>query len=72
MPDDKKRIAELEKEVERLRRPLLSFIETIEATGGVSKNLEPVADEDWQDLGEAYAEACSALGHEMKVRGDDA
>jgi hypothetical protein len=50
--------------IERQRRPLLSFLETIEATGGVNADLSPVA--DWQDLGEAYAEACSALGHEMK------
>jgi hypothetical protein len=55
-----------QEQVERLRRPLLSFIETIDATGGVGADLSPVADEDWLDLGEAYAEACSALEVPMK------
>ncbi len=41
--------------IERQKNALLSFIETIEATGGVNRDLSPVADPEWQDLGEAYA-----------------
>jgi len=52
--------------IERQKNALLSFIETIEATGGVNRDLSPVADPEWQDLGEAYAEACSVLGCKMK------
>jgi len=52
--------------IERQKNALLSFIETIEATGGVNRDLSPVGDPEWQDLGEAYAEACSVLGCKMK------
>ena len=56
-------------QIDRLKRPLLSLIETVEATGGVMKNLDPVGDPDWHDLGEAYAEACSAMGCKIMYRG---
>ncbi len=52
--------------IERQKNALLSFIETIEATGGVNRDLSPVADPEWQDLGEAYAQACSVLGCKTK------
>jgi hypothetical protein len=52
--------------IERQKNALLSFIETIEATGGVNADLSPAGDPEWRDLGEAYAEACSVLGCEMK------
>ena len=51
---------------------LNGLVDTINATGGVSPYYEdrpleantpaPVADEDWIDLGRAYALACRALG----------
>jgi len=47
--------------IERQKNALLSFIETIEATGGVNRDLSPVADPEWQDLGEAYAEVHDRL-----------
>lgn len=56
--------------IERLKRPLLSLIETVEATGGVRSNLDPVGDPEWHDLGEAYAEACSALGCNVMAEDD--
>jgi len=55
--------------IERQKNALLSFIETIEATGGVNRDLSPVGDPEWQDLGEAYAEACSVLGCRIMYRG---
>jgi hypothetical protein len=51
-----------------LAAALESFIGAIEATGGVvidHKGLAcPVADPDWIDLGDAYLQACRALGRE--------
>jgi hypothetical protein len=45
---------------------LLEFVEAIEATGGVTRDdsglYAPVADQEWVDLGEAYINACAALG----------
>lgn len=53
---------------ERQHRALLSFIETVESTGGVTANLDPVECPAWHDLGEAYVEACSVLGHKPKIK----
>jgi hypothetical protein len=44
---------------------LVSFIGTIEATGGCSCEdglLVPVGDPDWIDLADAYLRACAAIG----------
>lgn len=49
---------------------LLAFIDTVEATGGVTEQDEegeqggggPAGDPEWLDLGEAYRLACAALG----------
>lgn len=53
------------------RKALLAFVDTIEATGGVTHNvrgeLAPVVDEDWVDLGHAYVEACAALNRTTKI-----
>lgn len=51
----------------KLRKALVAFCETVEATGGVRAPHSPVADEEWLDLGLAYMEACQALGREPKV-----
>ena len=44
---------------------LLTFIDTIEVTGGIPQQgdgrIAPIADGDWIDLGEAYLPACNAL-----------
>ena len=52
---------------------LESFVDAIEATGGVIIDHQglacPVPDPDWIDLGEAYLHACRALGREP-VQGD--
>lgn len=51
-------------QVARIHMALLSFLETVEATGGVDPDtMGPVAAPTWTDLGEAYVEACDALGH---------
>ena len=54
-----------------LEQALAQFVEAIEATGGVAREvsglLAPVADPEWVDLGEAYARACAALGREPVV-----
>jgi hypothetical protein len=46
---------------------LHSLIETIDTTGGVAEvdiaQYVPVADYDWIDLGDAYMQACEAVGH---------
>jgi hypothetical protein len=54
---------------------LQNFVGAIEATGGViidRKGLAcPVADPGWIDLGEAYLQACRALGREpVQTDGD--
>lgn len=41
---------------------LESFCSTIDVTGGLNAQGNPVADEEWIDLGDAYAEACEVLG----------
>jgi hypothetical protein len=40
---------------------LKSFCSTIDVTGGLNAEGNPVADEEWIDLGDAYAEACEVL-----------
>ena len=49
---------------------LLTFVDTIDVTGGIRDQgdgtVAPIADEDWIDLGEAYLQACNALGHPPK------
>ena len=59
-------------DADAMKQALADFVETIEATGGVRKTREghfvPVGDEDWIDLGEAYAKACSALGRKLKAK----
>jgi hypothetical protein len=49
---------------------LLTFIDAIDVTGGIREQddgtVAPIADEDWIDLGEAYLQACNALGHPPK------
>lgn len=48
-----------------------SFIDTIESTGGVTRNAkglyEPGGDPGWIDLGDSYIAACKALGREPKI-----
>jgi hypothetical protein len=55
-------------DMEKARTALVSFVGTVDATGGVVHDPDgfvvPVVDEGWIDLGEAYMEACSALGHD--------
>jgi len=50
----------------KMEKALKAFINTINATGGIvnpdSSFLAPVADEEWLDLGLAYAQACEVLG----------
>lgn len=56
---------------ERLASALTKFCETIEITGGVRRtrkgHYEPVGDPSWIDLGDAYIEACGALGREPSI-----
>ena len=53
---------------------LASLVNTVESTGGVMQNrkghLLPKADPEWIDLGDAYKEACEALGRKMMVEPD--
>ena len=53
-------------EMDDKEKALRAFIAAIEVTGGVITDgrgfLVPVADDEWIDLGEAYAQACAALG----------
>jgi hypothetical protein len=54
---------------------LESFVGAMDATGGVIIDRHglacPVADPDWIDLGEAYLQACRALGREpVQADGD--
>jgi len=55
-----------DKKQEAMRKALMEFVQSIDNVGGVillSNGLHvPVIDEDWIDLGEAYVEACKALG----------
>lgn len=56
--------------LEDLEAGLHSFIDTINATGGVynySGQIVPVCDQTWWDLGDAYEQACALLGIEMRV-----
>ncbi|HSZ54652.1 MAG TPA: hypothetical protein VK797_03270 [Tepidisphaeraceae bacterium] len=54
---------------DRGRKILLQLVRTVDATGGVVRHEDgcysPVADPEWIDLGDAYAEACAFLGHEI-------
>lgn len=51
--------------------PLETFIQTIEATGGISENedgtFSPLADPDWIDLADAYLLACDQLKRPPKI-----
>lgn len=42
------------------------LIDTINATGGIGRDLKPAADPTWIDLGLAYIQACEELGVEPK------
>jgi hypothetical protein len=50
----------------KMQAALQAFVDTINATGGVvhpdSSEVAPAADEEWLDLGLAYAKACEVLG----------
>jgi hypothetical protein len=54
---------------DRYRQVLGQFVQTVDATGGVFRDESgchaPLADPDWIDLGEAYVEACAALGRDI-------
>jgi len=56
---------------DKISKALMSFVSTVESTGGVVQREDglhyPVADEEWIDVGEAYLEACEALGRDPKV-----
>lgn len=58
-------------EMDGKEKALRAFIAAIEVTGGVitddSGFFVPVADDEWIDLGEAYAQACVALGIPVKT-----
>ncbi|HSZ58999.1 MAG TPA: hypothetical protein VK797_25385 [Tepidisphaeraceae bacterium] len=51
------------------RQALCQFVQTVDATGGVFHDESgchaPLADSDWIDLGEAYVQACAALGRDI-------
>lgn len=62
MPTPSVPVAFTPEQVARMHMALLSFIETVESTGGVDADtLAPAGDPEWIDLGEAYVEACNAL-----------
>lgn len=47
-----------------------NLISTVELTGGVSidgEGAHPVGDPDWVDIGDAYVEACHAVGRKVKA-----
>lgn len=50
---------------------LKAFVDAIDATGGVVEfengEIVPAVDEEWLDLGDAYMQACDALGVEPKI-----
>jgi hypothetical protein len=53
------------KNARKMAAALNAIVDTINATGGVvpdSSGFAPAADEEWLDLGVAYALACEALG----------
>lgn len=54
-----------------LEQALRAFVSTIDATGGLNAEGNPVADEDWIDLGDAYAEACEVLGRAPVTEADE-
>jgi len=60
-----------DKKQEAMRKALMEFVQSIDNVGGVillSNGLHvPVIDEDWIDLGEAYVEACKALGRGPRI-----
>ncbi len=51
---------------------LTAFVDAINATGGLvssaSGSMVPAADEQWPDLGDAYASACKALGVDPRIQ----
>ena len=51
------------------RQALCQFVQTVDATGGVFRDESgchaPLADPEWIDLGEAYVQACAALGRDI-------
>ena len=55
-------------------KALLSFINTINACGGVFKDSHglycPVGDPAWVDSGEAYVKACEETGQSIKESPD--
>lgn len=62
-------------DMSKVEKALVSFCETIEATGGVFMEHDgttgttvPVADENWVDLGLAYIDACEALDRTPQYR----
>lgn len=60
-------------EAVRLRAALEVFVDAIEATDGCTideiGNVHPVGDPEWIDLGDAYIDACAALGRKPVARG---
>jgi hypothetical protein len=58
-----------------LVRALESFVDCIDATGGVVIDEDgfvvPAIDDEWIDLGYAYAEACAALERDMLFEKED-
>ena len=59
---------------DRCREVLVQFVQTVDVTGGVIREpggcYAPVADPEWIDLGEAYAQACAALHRKMLIAED--
>jgi hypothetical protein len=54
-----------------LVKALESLIETIEVAGGLDAGGNPVGEPGWYDLGQAYLEACAALGRQPVYQKDD-
>lgn len=58
-----------------VEQALVDLIETVEATGGITRNERgeavPVGDPAWVDLATVYLSACTALGREPKISNDD-
>ncbi len=57
-------------QLERQESALRSFVDTVEATGGLNSDGNPVGDPEWVDLGDAYAEACNVLQVACRVAED--
>lgn len=58
-----------------IREALTEFVDAVDACGGVARTRdglhEPLGDREWVDLGEAYMNACAALGRPAQVIVDD-